>query len=94
MRSELLARLRSFTAALRRRRHFEAGMDEEMRFHLDAQADDLVRAGAPLAEARRRARLAFGTIDGAKEDCRQARGLRALDELRQDVGYGVRSMIR
>ena len=41
-----------------------------------------------------KAEVAFGTIDGAKEDCRQARGLRALDELRQDVGYGVRSMIR
>src|SRR6185503_4997553 len=94
MRSELLARLRSFATALSRRRHFEAGMDDEMRFHLDAQADDLVRAGVPPAEARRRARLAFGTLDGAKEDCRRARGLQALDELRQDVGYGIRSMRR
>src|SRR5712691_3628462 len=94
MRSKLLARIRSFTAALWRRRHFEADMDDEMRFHLDAQIDDLVRTGVPREEARRRARLAFGTIAGAKEDCRQVRGLQTLDELRQDVGYGVRSMFR
>ena len=94
MRSNLLARLRSLAAALSRRRHFEADMNDEMRFHLDAQVDDLVGAGVPPAEARRRARMAFGTVDGAKDDCRQARGLQALDQLRQDVGYGVRSMLR
>src|SRR5262245_48009451 len=90
----MLARLRSIVEAVTRRRRFEDAMDDEMRFHLDAQTDELVRAGVPRDEASRRARVAFGTVMGAKERCRQARGLQALDELRQDVRYGLPSTMR
>ena len=41
-----LARLRSFISALLRRDRFEDGMRDELRFHIDAYADDLVRAAA------------------------------------------------
>ena len=44
-------------------------------------ADDLVRAGVPVAEARRRAGVEFGGIGARKEDIREALGLRLLDEV-------------
>jgi macrolide transport system ATP-binding/permease protein len=90
----MLARLRSLFGALRHRARFEDHMREEMRFHIDAYADDLERAGVSRHEALRRARLAFGTADAIKDDCRQARGLRLFDELSQDVRYALRVMAK
>lgn len=83
-------RLRSIVRAVTRREQFEDGMSEELRFHIDEYADELRRAGVPDAEARRQARLAFGNLDAVREDCRQARGLRALDQLRREVQYAIR----
>jgi macrolide transport system ATP-binding/permease protein len=90
----MIARLRLFIRSLFRRRQFEGAMSDELRFHIDAHTEDLVRAGVPHAEARRRARAEFGGVESVKEECRQARGLRLADELRQDVRYAVRTMAR
>ena len=76
----MFTRLRSYLTAWTRRDGFEESLDEEVRFHLDAHARDLIRSGVPAAEARRRARLRFGSVEGAKDGCRQARGLRLADE--------------
>lgn len=75
---------------LRRRERFEDAMAEEMRFHIEQHTKNLVLSGVPPAEAARRARQEFGSLDNAKEDCREARGLRLFDELRQDLRYAVR----
>jgi predicted permease len=90
----VLARLRSLARALVGRRQFEDDMSDEMRFHLDAYAADLVRSGIDPQEAHRRARLAFGGVESVKEDARRSRGLRYVDELRQDLRYGLRQMRR
>ncbi len=74
------------------RRQFEAGMAEEMRFHIDQYTTDLVRSGVPTEEAARRARREFGHLDNLKEDCREASGLRLFDEIQQDARYAVRLM--
>ena len=50
--ADLLPRLRSFLSTLTRRERFEASLDEEMRFHLAAHAEDLVRSGVPPARPR------------------------------------------
>ena len=65
-------------------------MAEEMRFHMERYTEDLVLSGVPPAEAARRARQEFGSLDNVKEDCREARGLRLFDELRQDLRYAAR----
>ena len=88
------ARLRSFLMTLTRRERFEDALDEEVRFHLDAHTDDLVRSGLPRREAARRARVHFGNVERAKDDCRQSRGLRLFDELAQDLRFGVRGLRR
>jgi macrolide transport system ATP-binding/permease protein len=49
-----------------RRKKFEAEMDDELRFHLDAYIDDLVRLGTELKEAQRRARAEFGAIEARR----------------------------
>jgi predicted permease len=74
------------------RRPFEDGMEEEVRFHIEAYTNDLVRSGVPRAEAARRARMEFGSVDNVKTDCREARGLRFFDEVQQNLRYAVRRL--
>ena len=45
-------------------------------------------------EAARRARREFGNVDNIKDDCRQSRGLRLVDDLRRDVRYAWRRLCR
>jgi hypothetical protein len=78
--------------ALLQRERFEQEMSAELHFHVQAYADDLARSGVPRAEAERRARMEFGRVDTVREDCRQARGLRLWDELRQDLRYAARQL--
>ncbi len=63
---------------------------EELQFHVDSYAEDLMRSGVPREEARRRARAELGSLAAGKENCRAAWGTRFLDELRGDLRYAVR----
>src|SRR6202451_4505111 len=82
----------SWFRAVVRRTRAETDMDTELRFHIAAYAEDLQRKGVPQAEANRRARIEFGGVEGAKEECRQARGLSLLDALTQDLRYAARML--
>lgn len=86
----MLRRLRSLSRAIRSRREFEEGMSEELRFHIEQYADDLVRSGVPPREAARRARIEFGGLNSVQEECREARGLRPFDELARQVRHAAR----
>ena len=74
------------------RKRFENDMETELRFHVDAYIEDLVRRGVERGEAVRRARLEFGAMEAAKDECRQAWGLERLDELRADLRYTLRTL--
>lgn len=67
-------------------------MAEELRFHMERYADELVEAGLPRPEAERRARLEFGGMNSIQEECRRARGLSPFDELRRQTRYAARSL--
>src|ERR1700733_14896099 len=84
--SDLIIRLR----ALFRRDTVESELDEELRFHVDRQIEKLVRGGMPLAEATRRARMIIGGPDKIKEECRDARGTRWIEDVWQDMRYSLR----
>jgi putative ABC transport system permease protein len=84
------SRLRSWVRALLGRRQFEDGLAEEMRQHLELYANDLVQQGLSRDDAMRRARIEFGNLDNVTLDCRQARGLRGIDELQQHLRYAIR----
>ncbi len=86
------SRLRSWLRATFQRTRVESEMDAELRFHMEAFAEDLVRAGLPREEAMRRARIEFGGIERVKEEGREARGGRMIETLLQDLRYGARML--
>jgi putative ABC transport system permease protein len=90
----LWSRLRSWLQTVLQRSRMESEMDAEIRFHVEAYAEDLARSGVPRPEALRRARLEFGGIENAKERCREARGVHFAETLLQDLRYGMRTMLR
>jgi putative ABC transport system permease protein len=90
MLSDLLFRLR----AIFRRRSIEAELDDELRFHLEHEVEKLMRSGLNREEASRRARRVLGGLDQVKEECRDARGVSALDTAMQDLRYGMRGLRR
>jgi hypothetical protein len=80
----------SWWRRLLQRGRVERQLDVELRDHLDRLTDDHRRAGLSEREARRRARLEFGGLEQVKEDCRDVRGTRWLEEIAQDLRYGSR----
>jgi predicted permease len=90
----MFARLRAVVRALTARRAFEAGLTEELRFHIERYTEDLVRSGVSPEEARRRARMEFGGINTVKEECREARGLGGFDALERECRYAARQVWR
>ena len=59
-------RLRSCVRAVARWSRMERQMDAELRFHIEAFGEDLMRSGVPREEALRRARIESGGIERAK----------------------------
>ena len=59
-------RIRSWLRAVADRLRTEREMDAELRFHIEAVAEDLVRSGFSAEEALRRARIEFGGVERAK----------------------------
>ena len=88
----LWSRLRSWVQAMLRRSRMESEMDAELRFHVEAYAEDLVRGGLPHKEAMRQARIEFGGIERAKEECRDARGVNFIENFTQDLRFGLRTL--
>jgi putative ABC transport system permease protein len=75
-----------------RRRQMEEQLEKEVRFHLEQHAADLISRGYHPAEAGRQARLALGGPEQVKEECRDARGTRWLEDLWQDASYALRTL--
>src|SRR5438093_3032576 len=88
MLSDWMLRLR----ALFRRTAVEDDIDAELQFHIDHQVQAHLARGLNEAEAMRRAQLEFGGLDQIKEEYRDALGVRAIDRLRQDVRFSLRSL--
>jgi putative ABC transport system permease protein len=88
------ARTWSFIQGLFRRNAVETGMSEEIRFHIESRAQDLVAQGASPEDALRRARIEFGSTEKYREEMRAARGMRLFDELRADLVSGIRGLRR
>src|SRR5438132_1001555 len=86
----MFKRLRSLVRVLTRRREFEDGMSEELRFHAEQYTDDLVRSGMSPEKAARHARIDFGSFDSVKGYCREERGLHLFDEFRRELSYAAR----
>lgn len=87
---QLLRRAR----ALLHGRRLDREMDEEIAFHLEQETRERERLGASTDRARRDARIAFGAVERVREEGRDARGVRALYDLRGDLRYALRILRR
>jgi putative ABC transport system permease protein len=75
-----------------RRNTLEDQLEKELRFHLEQHTSDLIARGHNPEEARRLARLELGGPEQVKEQCRDARGTRWLEDFSQDVRYALRTL--
>src|SRR5215510_13825560 len=80
--------------ALFRRRTVEQELDDELAFHLELLVNRHVADGLPHDEAMRRAQLELGGFDQVREAHRDARGVRLLEDLGNDLRYAVRQIRR
>ena len=67
-------------------------LDEELRDHLERKTEKYKAQGMTQEEARRRARLDLGGIEQTKEKCRDARRVNWIQDLIQDLRYGLRML--
>jgi predicted permease len=87
-------RLRGLAARLRslvRRDAAERDLDDEIRFHLEMEAQKNRARGMSPAEARRRAVLAFGGVEKHREAVRDGRRLGWIEDLGRDLAYSLRT---
>jgi len=75
-----------------RRKQMEEELEKELRFHLDEHVNQLIAQGYAPDLAQRNARLALGGQEQVKEECRDARGTRWLEDLLQDFRYALRTL--
>ena len=76
------------------RAQVERELAEEFQYHLDMKIEELIAAGTPPAEARYAALRAMEGLEQHKEECRDTRGVRWLDEFRQDLRYALRILAK
>ena len=72
----------------------EQELDEELQFHVEQQTVENMRRGLSPDRARAAALQALGGIEFQKEEVRDARGTRALEDVGRDVVVAVRSLRR
>src|SRR6476660_761063 len=77
-----------------RREQLERELETEMQHHVSEEVRRLQAEGVLPAEARRRALATFGGLEPIREQARDARGTRWVDDLIRDVRYAFRMMRR
>ena len=90
----LLKGLKARARSIRSSSAADARMEEEFLFHVDMETERLVAEGLPPDEARRRALVSFGGMDRHREEMRDGRGRRWLDDFVADFRYALRTTRR
>jgi predicted permease len=90
----LSSRIATWWRAIAQREQLDRQVREELEFHLEHHAEDLMRSGVPREEAWRRARAQLGSLAAGRENCRAASGSRFVDELCTDLRYALRMLAR
>jgi predicted permease len=93
----IIERLRMFLFRLRtvgRRDALARGLDEELRLHAELLARDYERAGLSGADAMVAARRKLGSPLGIRERSGDQWGVPVLEQLLQDIRYGLRLLRR
>ena len=90
----LPSRLASLWRNLRHHDEAERALDEELAAYVDLLAAEKEREGLDPAAARRAAIVEVGGVTQVKEETRRARAGAALDSIRSDFRYAMRSLVR
>src|SRR5262245_28543710 len=76
------------------RSRMEDELREELRFHLEKETEHNLSRGMTQEEARSAALDSFGRVELVREQRREGRVNRLLENLWQDLGYGVRVLLK
>jgi putative ABC transport system permease protein len=76
------------------RRQVEQELDEELRFHLERKIEESLAHGLTPEEARRVALRAMDGIEQRKEECRDMRRMNGIENLFQDLRFGLRLLAK
>ena len=74
------------------RDRLESQLEDELRFHLEMQAEDNLRIGMTPSEARYDAARRFGGVESVKDEYRENRTFAALETLFRDMRYAARTL--
>jgi predicted permease len=77
-----------------RRRGLGRQTEDEMRFHLEMEAEAAMRTGVERSEAERMARIRVGSVTSSMEMVREQRGLGWLDGAAVDVRQAWKALLR
>src|SRR5437868_15544251 len=88
----LFRRLRRRLRALAFRRDVEQELADELQLHIELEQQKNERLGMTPNEARRAALLTFGGVERYKEEARDARGVRLVEHVAQDLRIALRGM--
>src|SRR5215213_1461281 len=90
----LISYLRASWRGLRRPSQVDADMNDEMRFHIDMEAQRLQQRGLSAAEAKRQAAIAFGGVEKYRGAGRDAFGFTWMRGVSVDLKLGTRMLAK
>ena len=80
--------------ALTHKRELEQELDSELQFHLEKDIAENIKSGMTKEEARYAALKAFGGVELSKEEARDARGVRLIENVLEDARYSFRLLTK
>jgi putative ABC transport system permease protein len=88
----MLKRLTIGFRALIFRSRMETELRDELSFHLEREREENIARGMDPEDARLAALRSFGGVEQMTEQCRDERGIHALEAIRQDLRYALRML--
>jgi macrolide transport system ATP-binding/permease protein len=88
----MLNKLKLRLRALFFKSKMEDELQAELQFHLEREIEENIIRGMTPEEARYAAIRSFGGVERVKEESRDVRGIRFLEEVWQDLRYAVRTL--
>jgi predicted permease len=90
----MLNKLRLRLRALFFKPKMEDELQAELRFHLEREIEENIARGMTPQDARYAAIRSFGGVERVKEESRDVRGVRLLEDVWQDLRYGARTLLK
>ena len=90
----MLNKLRLRLRALFFKSKMEDELQAELQFHLERETEENIIRGMTSEEARSAAIRNFGGVERVKEESRDVRGVRLLEDVWQDLRYGARMLLK